>query len=125
MTKRHRSKGWSPDTGGDNIVDYRYSDTRKNNPPAGLAAKGRIAAVPKQKYYYDPHLPPALRFDATRKADKLPELLQISRKPLQTYQQYVGGGLQDSALLRCHFLFKVVLTPSCSSSREQNKAFLR
>lgn len=62
------------------ITDFRYPDKRKNNPPAGLAPQGRIAEVPKQKYAYDPHLPPILQFDGTGKADGLPRLLEEARK---------------------------------------------
>ena len=57
------------------VADYRYDATRKNNPPAALAAQGRVAEAPKQRYYYDPHLPPTLRFDDTGCSDRLPELL--------------------------------------------------
>ena len=57
------------------VADYRHDETRKNNPPAALASQGRIAEVPKQRYYYDPHLPPTLRFDDSGESDRLPELL--------------------------------------------------
>jgi adenine-specific DNA-methyltransferase len=56
-------------------ADYRYSDTRKNNPPAGLAGQGRIQEIGKIRYEYDPHLPPVLRFDSSGVADQLPVLL--------------------------------------------------
>ncbi len=62
------------------ITDYRHDEKRKNIPPAGLAAQGRVAEVPTTRYYYDPHLPPVLRFDETGEADKLPELLEIARQ---------------------------------------------
>ena len=51
------------------VADYRHDETRKNNPPAALASQGRIAEVPKQRYYYDPHLPPTLRFDDSGESD--------------------------------------------------------
>jgi hypothetical protein len=39
--------------------DYRYDHaTRKNNPPAGLAARGKIAEKPAVRYRVDPHTPP-------------------------------------------------------------------
>ena len=57
------------------VADYRHDETRKNNPPAALASQGRIAEVPKQRYYYNPHLPPTLRFDDSGESDRLPELL--------------------------------------------------
>ena len=67
-------------TANDPVADYRYDETRKNNPPAALAARGRIAETPKQRYYYDPHLPPTLRFDGSGESDRLPELLAESTR---------------------------------------------
>ena len=63
------------------VQDYRHDTaTRKNNPPAGIAAQGKIRETPKQEYAYNPHLPPNLRFDPNGAADKLPELLQIAQQ---------------------------------------------
>ena len=63
------------------VQDYRHDTaTRKNNPPAGIAAQGRIQETPKQEYTYNPHLPPNLRSDPNGDADKLPELLQIAQQ---------------------------------------------
>ena len=62
------------------VRDYRHDTKRKNNPPAGLAAQGRMREVPKVQYAYNPHLPPVLRFDDTGGADALPELLHTARK---------------------------------------------
>ena len=63
------------------IQDYRHDTAkRKNNPPAGIAAQGKIREKPKQEYAYNPHLPPQLRFDPKGDADKLPELLQKARQ---------------------------------------------
>ncbi len=66
------------------ISDYRHETvTRKNNPPAKIAAEGLVPAVPKIKYSYSPHLAPVLRFDKTGGADKLSELLEeAKRRPL-------------------------------------------
>jgi adenine-specific DNA-methyltransferase len=61
------------------VRDYRHDAKRKNNPPAGLAAQGKVREVPKVRYDYNPHLPPVLRFDETGSADQLPELLQTAR----------------------------------------------
>ena len=68
------------------VQDYRHDTaTRKNNPPAGIAAQGKLQETPKQKYAYNPHLPPNLRSDPNGDADKLPELLQIAQqRPLNT-----------------------------------------
>ena len=41
------------------VQDYRHDTAkRKNNPPAGIAAQGKIQETPKQEYAYNPHLPP-------------------------------------------------------------------
>ena len=41
------------------IQDYRYDNAkRKNNPPAGIAARGKINEPPKVEYAYNPHRPP-------------------------------------------------------------------
>lgn len=74
-THRHRVED-----GGENpVADYRYDATRKNNPPATLASHGRIQESAKQRYYYDPHLPPNLRFDRTGQSDRVPELLDAAK----------------------------------------------
>ena len=58
------------------VEDYRHDTaTRTNNPPAGIAAHGRVQEQPKQAYAYNPHLPPRLQFDKNGDADQLPELL--------------------------------------------------
>lgn len=62
------------------IKDYRHDATRKNIPPAGLAAQGKVSEVPKTRYFYDPHLPPVLRFDETGEADQLPTLLGVAKQ---------------------------------------------
>ena len=63
------------------VQDYRHDTaTRKNNPPAGIAAQGKIQETPKQEYAYNPHLPPNLRSDPNGGADKLPELLQVAQQ---------------------------------------------
>lgn len=53
------------------LSDYRHAATRKNNPPAKIAAEGTVPLLPKARYAYDPHLPPVLRFDPTGCADTL------------------------------------------------------
>jgi len=43
------------------VTDYRYDETRKNNPPAGLAEYEMKVKEPEVKHYaYDPHLSPQL-----------------------------------------------------------------
>ena len=46
---------------GDAISSIKYPAKRKNIPPAGLEAQGRIQEAPKLRYEYNPHLPPVLR----------------------------------------------------------------
>ena len=70
------------------VQDYRHDTaTRKNNPPAGIAAQGKIQETPKQKYTYNPHLPPNLRSDPNGAADELPELLQIAQQRKLTAEE--------------------------------------
>jgi adenine-specific DNA-methyltransferase len=66
------------------IDDYRHEDvTRKNIPPAKLAAEGRVPKVPPVQYAYSPRRPPALRFDSTGVTDAYFELLdQAKLRPL-------------------------------------------
>jgi adenine-specific DNA-methyltransferase len=65
------------------VQAYKHSDKRKNIPPAGLAAHGKVTRESPQRYHYDPHLPPVLRFDDTGEADRLPDLLRkAEREPL-------------------------------------------
>ncbi len=60
----------------DSLTDYRHAEaTRKNNPPAKIAAEGFVPLVPKAEYHYSPRRPPELRFDRAGTADELPELL--------------------------------------------------
>ncbi len=70
------------------VQDYGHNTaTRKNNPPAGIAAQGKIKETPKQEYAYNPHLPPNLRFDPNGDADKLPELLQKAQQQALTAEE--------------------------------------
>ena len=70
------------------VQDYRHDTaTRRNNPPAGIAAQGKIKETPKQEYAYNPHLPPNLRFDPNGDADKLPELLQKAQQRALTTEE--------------------------------------
>lgn len=75
-----KKKSKNSDTITEQISDYRFEQKRKYITPAGLAAQGVNEPVPKQKFFYDPHLPPVLRFDGTGASDKLPELLEKAKK---------------------------------------------
>jgi len=80
MAKKKSKTTSTEDT---NISDYRFGESkRKNIPPAGLAAQGVMEPEPKQRFYYNPHLPPQLQFDQTGAADSLPELLEKAKKEI-------------------------------------------
>ena len=66
-------------------TDYRHTgEKRPNIPPAKIAAEGRVPNVPKARYYYNPHLPPVLRYDPTGEADELKELVyEAAKRPLR------------------------------------------
>jgi adenine-specific DNA-methyltransferase len=73
---------------GEQIASIKYPAKRKNIPSAGLEAHGRIEEAPKIRYEYNPHLPPVLRSsNDPAEADKLPELLQTSRKRALTDEE--------------------------------------
>lgn len=61
------------------VTALKHPAKRKNIPPAGIEAQGRVEERPKIKYEYNPHLPPELRF-GTADTDRLPELLQIAQQ---------------------------------------------
>jgi len=76
------------ETSEDQVVDLRYPGaSRKNIPPAGLEARGKIVREHRLSYEYNPHLPPALRFDADGGADALPELLEDAGKRPLTHEE--------------------------------------
>lgn len=65
----------------DAVQTVKHRAKRKNIPPAGLEAQGRVEEAPKLRLDYNPHLPPRLRFsDEPAQADRLPELLAIARQ---------------------------------------------
>jgi adenine-specific DNA-methyltransferase len=81
MAKKQKSVGVPADDGLKNVSDYRFPEaTRKNNPPAKIAAEGYVPLIPKAEYLYSPRRPPELRFDPTGAADQLPELLAAARQ---------------------------------------------
>jgi len=71
-------KRTDPDPAAD-VPALRHDNvTRLNIPPAGLAARGKIVREKPIRYAYNPHLAPALRFDATGGADALPALVEAA-----------------------------------------------
>jgi len=77
------------EAGEEQVVDLRFPEAkRKNIPPAGLEARGKVIREKQLAYAYNPHLPPVLRFDPTGAADKLPELLEeAGKRPLTAEEQ--------------------------------------
>ena len=81
MAKKQKSTPAPADTVLKNVSDDRFPEaTRKNNPPAKIAAEGYVPLIPKAEYLYSPRRPPELRFDPTGGADELPELLAAARQ---------------------------------------------
>ena len=81
MANKKKAKAAAADSSLDKVTDYRFPEaTRKNNPPAKIAAEGHVPLVPKAEYSYSPRRPPELRFDPTGRTDELPELLAIARQ---------------------------------------------
>ncbi len=68
----------------DSVKSITHRAKRKNIPPAGLEAQGRVEQAPRLRHHYNPHLPPVLRFaadaGAPAAADALPALLQTARQ---------------------------------------------
>src|SRR4051794_12969447 len=76
-------------TSGDAVEAIKHeSARRKNIPPAGLEAQGRIPKAPPIRYEYNPHLPPVLRWSSEPgQTDRLPELLQTARERALTEEE--------------------------------------
>ena len=81
MAKKQKPTPAPADHALKNVTDYRFPEaTRKNNPPAKIAAEGHVPLIPKAEYLYSPRRPPELRFDPTGSAGQLPELLAKATK---------------------------------------------
>jgi len=48
------------------VLSYRHSDRRKNNPEVGLVSEASDPQQSKQTWAYNPHLDPVLNFDSAR-----------------------------------------------------------
>lgn len=48
------------------VLSYRHSDRRKNNPEVGLVNEASDPQQPKKEWAYNPHLDPVLNFDSAR-----------------------------------------------------------
>ncbi|MGA8877924.1 MAG: site-specific DNA-methyltransferase, partial [Candidatus Korobacteraceae bacterium] len=99
---KKNAKAAAGDSSLDKVTDYRFPEaTRKNNPPAKIAAEGHVPLIPKAEYLYSPRRPPELRFDPTGGADQLPELL--AKATNQKLTQAEAWVLAES--LRAHELW--------------------
>src|SRR5580700_294979 len=79
--QKKKAKIAAADRSVDQVADYRFPEaTRKNNPPAKIAAEGYVPLIPKAEYLYSPRRPPELRFDPTGRTDELPDLLAKATK---------------------------------------------
>lgn len=87
MPRKKKTDPAAPNAG-DSIASIKYPAKRKNLPPAGIEAQGRLQEAPRLRYEYNPHLPPVLR-SATEaaEADKLPELLATARQRALTDEE--------------------------------------
>lgn len=76
------------------VVDLRFPGaTRKNIPPVGLEARGKVVREKQLAYDYNPHLPPVLRFDQEGTADALPDLIEeAGKRPLSPEEQKLLAG---------------------------------
>ncbi|MGE3540184.1 MAG: hypothetical protein AB7N91_22445 [Candidatus Tectimicrobiota bacterium] len=70
------------------MTDYRHTGaSRKNNPPASIAAEELTPYIPQLRYSYSPRRAPELRFDQNGTADQLPELLAHARERALTEEE--------------------------------------
>jgi hypothetical protein len=69
-----RTKNPAKPTTDEAVTTTRYEAKRRELPASGMAARREELkeGPPKIRHKYNPHLPPALRFDSTGTADALP-----------------------------------------------------
>jgi adenine-specific DNA-methyltransferase len=71
------------------VVNFQHpDDNRANIPTAAMAGQASVPKMEKKKYYYNPHLPPVLRFDPTGEADLIPALLEKARREPITAEEH-------------------------------------
>jgi adenine-specific DNA-methyltransferase len=64
------------------VISYRHTDTRVNNPEVGMVHPDNDPDQPKSVWAYDPHLDPALMFDSQRaRVEKLIDTALASDDP--------------------------------------------
>jgi hypothetical protein len=73
------------------VISYRHTDTRVNNPEVGMVHPDNDPDQPKTVWAYDPHLDPALMFDSQRaRVEKLIDNALASGDPV-TMKRCAGG----------------------------------
>jgi len=71
----------SPRASREPVGALQHRAKRKNLPPAGLESHGRVGSEAPHRYWFNPHLPPALRSSPEADdADRLPDIVREARK---------------------------------------------
>ena len=82
----------------DLALDYRHHHARRpNNPTGGNAAEGKVAPTQRKTYAYDPHRPPALRYDATGRSDAITDRMAWLLAKAQAKPNAEGAGSLTAA----------------------------
>ncbi|EDY20655.1 DNA methylase N-4/N-6 domain protein [Chthoniobacter flavus Ellin428] len=87
----------TPKTEGTPVTIHQYTDsTRKNLPPAGLAVSDKGIVGEKQRFAYDAHLTPVLRFDESGATDEFTDeaqalLTKVQSEPLTAEEAAILG----------------------------------
>jgi len=99
MANNNKKAKAAASAGVEKVADYRFPEaTRKNNPPAKIAAEGHVPLLPKAEYTYSPRRPPELRFDSTGREDELPALLAAATQ--RTLTEAEAWGLAEALRVR-------------------------
>jgi adenine-specific DNA-methyltransferase len=113
----------APANAGDPIASIKYPAKRKNIPPAGIEAQGRVQEEPRVRYEYNPHLPPALR--SAPAAGETDQLLDLLRNALlrttgqpqdhQLIETATQRPLTAEEAARLRTIFEAAVTPEAAS----------
>ncbi|NUQ16202.1 MAG: site-specific DNA-methyltransferase [Flavobacteriales bacterium] len=75
-TRSAKARKAEPNTGGEAaILSYRHAQRRANNPEVGMVSPETDPDEPRTSYAYNPHLDPALQFDATATRARVEKLI--------------------------------------------------
>ena len=117
------------------VDDYRHDETRPNNPPAGMMGdyEPEEAGASTQRYSYDPHLDPELRFDSQGIREQAERLmaealasddLEEARAKVRELQRMQEPWLQWAGKAE-HTSFEVENVPLYVHERLSTQAMLR